>query len=224
MPAKGEVKVGKRPRPALDLAERGRPTCFSCFRPRSHCVCDLVKPFEAHCRVLVLQHPHERSKYYATAKLVSQGIRNARVLRGLEFDPRELNRLLDPVVKARLLFPGPTALPCESVNLDPESTLVILDGTWAEARKLYRVNPLLQDLPKVSFAQPLRSSYRIRKQPRDDYLSTVESISYALRLNALACGKQEYVSHYESLLHGFDRMIEQQVLYVEGTRAWGGGE
>ena len=50
-------------------AMHGRPTCYRCYRPESHCVCGLVPPFEAHCGLLVLQHPHERRKYYSTARL-----------------------------------------------------------------------------------------------------------------------------------------------------------
>lgn len=66
----------------VDTTLGGRPTCYSCFRPKSHCVCGTVSPIEAHCNLLILQHPNEWRKY-STAKLVTKTIVNARTLRGV---------------------------------------------------------------------------------------------------------------------------------------------
>lgn len=197
----------------------GRPTCYSCFRPQSHCVCGLVEPFTAHCNILILQHPHERKKYYSTAKIVVNGMRNAKLLRGIEFDPAAIESCLGGK-RAYLLYPRPGAIPCEEVELTSDDTVIVVDGTWAEAGKIVFCNPKLKELPCLTFRSPLRSTYRIRKQPREHYLSTVESVSYLLKLNASARGQPEQASRYDRLLDGFAQMVDQQLCYIEGSMAY----
>ncbi|MBN8547901.1 MAG: DTW domain-containing protein [Deltaproteobacteria bacterium] len=194
----------------------GRPTCFSCFRPTSHCTCSLVEPFAGHTNVLILQHPHERKKYYSTAKIVVKGMTNAQLVRGIEFEPGMLDRCLQGK-QGYLLYPSPGAIDCEDVKLDSNSTVVVVDGTWAEAGKIVYCNPRLKELPCLTFKRPLRSTYRIRKQPREHYLSTLESIAYLLKLNAAAQGKEVEAAKYDRLLDGFAQMVEQQLCYIEGS-------
>jgi len=187
-----------------------RPTCFACFRPVAHCQCGLIPTMTAHCRLLVLQHPHERRKYYSTARLLVRAVAGARLLRGVVFAPGEIEEALAGT-EGFLLFPSPTSRPCEGVALSSNTTVIVLDGTWSEAGKIYHRNPFLQRLPTISFAQPLRSNYRIRKQPKEHCLSTIESVAHMLRLNALGQGRAELVPQYQALLAGFDAMVERQL-------------
>lgn len=185
-----------------------REMCYECLRPEGHCVCNLIPPFAAHCKILILQHYHERKKYYGTAKLLAKGLTNARVLRGIIFEPEQLN--LDP--KTYLLYPSASAVDCSSIELDAESTVVVIDGTWDEAAKILFNNPILKTLPCLTFTAPLRSRYRIRKQPKPHFLSTIESVAHLLRINAAATGKD--AARYDALLQGFNQMVEQQLSFV----------
>lgn len=187
-----------------------REMCYACYRPTSHCVCQLIKPFQAHCNILILQHPHERKKYYSTAKLVAMALTNAKILRGIEFARSNIEQLIDGQ-NAYLLYPGKSAKDCQDVVLDSQSTVIVLDGTWSEAGKILYRNPIFKELPCLTFTKPLRSNYRIRKQPKEHYLSTIESVGHLLKLNADACGRVKESEKYESLFNGFDRMVEQQL-------------
>ncbi len=195
----------------------GRPTCFQCMRPASHCVCNLVTPFHAHFNVLILQHPHERKKYHGTAKLVLKGIKNSKLLGGLQFDQAELEKECSPG-NTFLLFPGESAVDGASAHLKESSTVIVIDGTWSEAGKIVRRNPVLQTLPTLTFTQELRSRYRIRKQPRNNYLSTVECVAHLLKLNAPIAGHLEKIPEYDRLLAGFDTMVEQQLSHYSKQR------
>ncbi len=209
--------MGRAFRPLPDPNDPGwspRPTCFSCLRPHSHCVCNLVDPFEAHCNLVLLQHPNEWRKYYSTAKLVTQSVVNSRLLRGVIFPEHELTEVVQRP-DTFLLYPRPDALDCSEVRLTKNSTVVVIDGTWHEAGKILFRNPMLKTLPCISFSNPIESSYRIRKQPRQGYLSTVESISYLLKFNADAFGLSADSSRYDGLLSAFTRMVEQQLKHVE---------
>lgn len=112
-----------------------------------------------------------------------------------------------------LLYPSPDAHDCESVELSPQSTVIVVDGTWSEAGKIVRRNPVLATLPKLTFHRELRSRYRIRKQPKDYCLSTLECIGHMLTLNAAYSKRREDTESYQRLFDGFDKMVEQQLQY-----------
>jgi DTW domain-containing protein YfiP len=188
-----------------------RPMCYECNRPQSHCTCNLIEPFDAHCRILILQHFHERKKYYGTAKLVARGIRNCTLLRGIVFDEAQLE--ITP--GTYLLYPSPTAVDVRRVSLGKLDTVIVIDGTWDEAAKILFNNPVLKRLPCLTFDSNLRSMYRIRKQPKPGYLSTIESVAHFLSVSAQAQGLDP--SLYDRLMNGFNAMVERQLAYVPTT-------
>lgn len=200
-----------RPR-SLTSVDRARPTCYKCLRPSTHCVCNLVEPFQAHCNLLIIQHPHERRKYHSTTKLVLKAVQNSTRLRGVEFEARTIQNLIGKTTPY-LLYPCKDAVDCTEVSLGKTDTVIVVDGTWDEAQKIVYRNPLLRTFPSLSFSQALRSNYRIRKQPRANYLSTLESVAYLLKFNALAQGNVASSAKYETLLDGFNAMVEQQLRY-----------
>ena len=191
---------------------RSRPTCFSCLRPTSHCVCDLVAPFEAHTNILVMQHPHEWRKYYSSTKLVFRAIKNSRYVRGVVFDESQIAHATRGQ-RVHLLYPSTDARDCEAVPLTTDDTVIVIDGTWDEAQKILFRNPFLRSFPALSFSRPLRSQYRIRKQPKAHCLSTLESVGHLLMLNAAAQGMHHKIAAYRSLFEGFEKMINQQLQY-----------
>ncbi len=190
-----------------------RATCYNCFRPVGHCLCASLKPFDAHTNLLILQHPNERKKYYSTAKLVVGSIRNSKLIRGIDFPEEQLQKILSQG-NHYLLYPGTDSQDCESLDLNENHTVIALDGTWSEAGKILNRNPILKSLPKVSFNRNLKSEYRIRKQPKDRYLSTLESIGYLLKLNAVARGFGNYSEKYNRLFQAFTSMVEKQLVYL----------
>jgi hypothetical protein len=59
-------------------------------------------------------------------------------------------------------------------------TLVVVDGTWSQARVVVRDNPVLHALPRYAFETPEPTQYRIRKEPRAEYCSTIEALMHVL--------------------------------------------
>ena len=189
-----------------------RKMCYACHRPASHCVCSLVVPFKAHCDFLLLQHPHERKKYHSTAKLVLKAITNSKMLRGITFEEKEISAALDGK-NPYLLYPGEDAIDCESAPLNEESTVIVIDGTWVEARKIMYRNAYLRSLPKISFKQGILSQYKIRKQPKDFCLSTLECIVHLLKKSIRGEDTTARLKEYESLFSGFEKMVDKQLHY-----------
>ena len=106
----------------------------------------------------------------------------------LEFKVTKANtgRLLDdPRNHCVLLYPGKTAtnlsdpaqVPALGAQLDGRRLVVVLiDATWRGARKIHRLSPSLQRLPRIKFTPTMPSRYVIKKQPRADCLSTLEAV------------------------------------------------
>src|SRR5450432_897172 len=147
----------------------GRKLCLSCRRPVAVCVCAHVQPLRTTTRVLILQHPRERHVPINTARLARQSLPDAILRRGVDFatDP-----VVADVVAGRdggpppyLLFPGPNAVDLAHARPDGPITLIVLDGTWWQAKKLLRRNPALSALPQLKLAPAAPSRYRIRREP-----------------------------------------------------------
>jgi DTW domain-containing protein len=120
----------------------------------------------------------------------------------------------DPEVRAAVggpdtyvLFPGPDALPVERLPRDRAITLVVLDGTWWQARKLLRLNPALATLPRVAFHPRRPSGYLIRKEPDPSCVSTVEALAEVLKVI------EPDGSRFERLLDPFHAMVARQLWF-----------
>lgn len=85
--------------------------------------------------------------------------------------------------------------------------MIVLDGTWAKANRLYNENPWLRVLPCVKLDINKMSLFsEVRQQPKPGYLSTIESIVYALE----ALGERENLEGLHNLLNVFESMVEDQ--------------
>jgi DTW domain-containing protein len=188
-----------------------RAACARCERPVSVCWCAHLPALEAETPVLILQHPREDGMPIGTARMATLCLRDAELLVGVELDEHPRLRAVfdDPVRKPILLWPGPDA---KDLELEPPSgptTLVVVDGTWALAKKLVRVNPRLAALPRYALEPPAPSGYRIRREPRAECVSTIEAVMYAL--GAL----ERDPERFRPMLAPFTAMVDAQLHFRE---------
>lgn len=190
----------------------GRPTCYRCFRPKVGCFCRLVRRVDNRVHVLIVQHPRERRHPFGTAKIAKLGLSRVEVLRAEKEHPD--GEMIVPqrsVGNAAVLFPSRDATVLEHGTPLSLDTLVVIDGTWDEARKLLHITPWLQALPTVSLNPPRAGNYRIRiaKNPAVE-VSTIEAIAYAL-------GHLEADTHgVAGLIEDFDAVIDHQISLRSG--------
>ncbi len=142
-----------------------------------------------------------------TAKLAHMCLPNSELVIGVRVDddPRVRACLADPSRAPLLLYPGDAATPLEAFADDTPRTLVVLDGTWPQSKKLLRENPRLASLPRASFVPPAPSEYRIRREPKDNYVSTLESVAYALGV------LEQEPAKFTALYAPFRAMIDTQI-------------
>ncbi len=159
-----------------------RPSCLGCLRPSALCVCAHLPRLAPRTRVVIVQHPHEADNALGTAHLAARALAGARRVVGvaLDDDPRLQDVLAEPPGRALLLWPGPGALDLGAAPRDGGLTLVLVDGTWPQAKKLLRLNPRLAALPRYALPPGSPSEYRIRREPSAECLSTIEAAARAL--------------------------------------------
>ena len=198
-------------------SELHRAVCDRCRRPASVCFCAHLVSLETRTRVLLLQHPRERRTPIGTARLAHLCLPGSELHVGVDFDdnPEVLAALAAAEAAGRpahLLFPGPRSVDLAEAKLDGPITLVVVDGTWWQARKLVKRNARLAALPQLRFTPPAPSRYRIRREPAEDYVATVEALAHVL--GAL----EGDPARFAGLLRPFDAMIDTQVRYATHVR------
>lgn len=179
--------------------------CYACFRPKDLCFCSSIPRIDNRTEVLILQHWRERFHPFNTARIVQRALLKSQLL--ADHTPN-LEKQLHLQPRAGLLYPGPSAWLVS--DLAPEqhpAQLVILDGTWNQAKTLLRDLPALQALPRYRLAPTAPSRYRIRREPNISSLSTIEAAVAALRIL-----EPETVG-FDQLLRAFDTMIEVQLAH-----------
>lgn len=178
-------------------------------------------------RFVFLMHPKEfKHEKAATGRLTHLCLSNSVIHVGTDFDEHaEVQALLhDPANLPVLLYPGPTALNLSAADALPrlqlppfnfqptagrQLVILLLDATWALGRKMLRLSPTLQRLPRVMFTPSAPSRYVIKQQPHPACLSTLEA-THELLLALQHAGLDEYPLP-DQLLALFQRMQDYQL-------------
>ncbi|KAF9599455.1 hypothetical protein IFM89_038549 [Coptis chinensis] len=120
-----------------------------------------------------------------------------------EYEENEEYKIVVPPGTA-LLFPTNKSIKLEDVDFEVKN-LIVLDGTWSKAKRMYHENPWLKLLPHLKLDVNKASLYsEVRQQPKIGCLSTIESIVCAMK--ALGNDCQEL----ENLLEVFESMVVDQ--------------
>lgn len=208
-----------------------RHLCNVCTRPQSACICRWITPIAHQVEVLVLQHPLEVDNAKGSARLLHLCLPHSRMVTGELFAEPELQALLYGPLDCQtgglspkhviLLYPDIPHDQVLGVKVSPflepaflhdptQLRLVVLDGTWRKSRKMLHLNPLLQQLPRLSLQDMPASHYVIRKAHRPDQLSTLEATCAAL------CQLEQNTERFAPLLAAFDGFVGQQLAYRTG--------
>jgi len=206
--------------------------CPHCGKPLPLCICDSVTLIQSRISLLILQHPQEQDRSLGTARLTALHFENAVLKIGLSWPSlsKALGRPVADPSRWAVLYLGSA----KAGDLDTESEIVainrkgemegnqrailkaiegvvLLDGTWSQAKALWWRNPWMLKCQRVILGPKRRSAYgQLRREPRRDGLSTIEAT--AMLLAAL-----ERRPEIAATLNGsFERMLAR---YREVQRA-----
>ena len=143
-------------------------------------------PIDNRLFVLILQHPREKKEPLATAALIRDALS-----RGSPADPRRGAVVYLGSARPAAFGPGREVIAVDRRGepaADQEALLrdldgvVLLDGSWSEAKTLWWRNPWLLKLRRIVLNPSGPSRYgRLRREPRRAALSTIEAAALVLR-------------------------------------------
>ena len=161
-----------------------------------------AEPIDNRLFILILQHPREKKEALATAAATRALLTRAALVVGLSWPnlARALGRSVDPkrwaVLYLGSIRPAAFGEQREVIALDDRAEpaqaqeailrgldgVVVLDGTWKEAKTLWWRNPWLLKLHRLVLNPPRKSRYgRIRREPRREALSTIEAVGLLMK-------------------------------------------
>ncbi len=177
--------------------------CERCDKPSAFCVCDRITPLAIKTRVLVVQHPREQDRDLGTVPLLRRALgkkldvrvglswasfnhcvedENADPARWAVLYPHSLKKPLTPEqMKQPVVLLDRGGDPLRGVRLEG---IVVLDGTWSQAKALWWRNPWVLKLGRVILHPTEPSIYgKLRREPRREAVSTLESVADVLVAN-----------------------------------------
>src|SRR3978361_1438972 len=179
------------------------PDCPDCHKPLPLCICDSITPIENRISLLILQHPQEQDRALGTARLTALHFKNAVLKIGLSWPSlsKALGRPVHDPSRWAVLYLGSaqvadleTDRDIVAINRKGEvednqrailkdiEGIVLLDGTWSQAKALWWRNAWMLKGQRVILgpAQP-RPHAKLRREPRRDGLSPLAGAARLLR-------------------------------------------
>jgi DTW domain-containing protein len=190
--------------------------CARCGKPAALCVCAALQPVENRVFVLILQHPQEQDRDLGTGRLARLQLANSALKIGLSWRSlaAALGREADPH-RWGVLYLGPAQdLPAEdfavlgrhgaAASTELEG-IVVLDGTWSQAKALWWRNPWLLKLNRVVLRPAARSLYgELRREPRPESVATIEAVALCLaRLEGEPALVERIIAPFRALLAAY---------------------
>ena len=187
-------------RPRLDRGEARRPRCDGCRLAPTHCACALRPRVPTRAGVCLLMAPFEALKPSNTGWLVADVVPDTHAFAWSRtvVDPALLALLADPRWQPVVVFPGEFAPPERVITAWPRDVaqpgrrplFILLDGTWAEARKAFRKSPYLDRFPVLALSPAELTRYRLRSAWHDHHLCTAQIAALCLDMAGDALAAQ----------------------------------
>ncbi|MCH2058920.1 MAG: DTW domain-containing protein [Thalassotalea sp.] len=200
-----------------------RAYCPQCSRPLSHCICGFMVKTDNQVEVILLQHPKEVGHPKGTANLLLGSLTNVKRFVGECFDEHDAFQQYMTQLKSNassspcLLYPSEGALQLDSSMFKGENRditaqsklgpLIVIDSTWKKSYKTFQLSKCLQSLTQVSLPNDLEGQYEIRTTRKQNALSTLEAVSYALQF------LEQDQEKYDTLLKSFVKFNQYQLSF-----------
>ena len=165
-------------------------------------------------RVLVIQHRRERGSQSNTGPLAHKVLENSKLVVYGDRPPFNASVLSEPGRETFVLFPLPDAPTLSPSAITPapgrHTTLVVLDASWRQARRMSRRIPGIRKLPFVQLPAHLSPQWTLRKPRQPGQLATAEAVAMALELIGEA--------HAAQALREALAMVAMEVIKIRGTQ------
>ena len=166
--------------------------CPRCRLVTQECICAWRPEVPTHAGVCLLMGDIETLKPSNTGWLIADVVPDTWAFQWsrTEVEPALQALLADPQWAPCVVFPPEYAKPGRPVAevLPPapgapagkRPLFVLLDGTWSEARKMFRKSPYLDPFPVLGLHPETASRYRLRRSSQDHHFCTAEVAALCL--------------------------------------------
>ncbi|MDC8829678.1 tRNA-uridine aminocarboxypropyltransferase [Alteromonas gilva] len=154
--------------------------CEACLLPAQNCICAHVPAPQADCAFVLLMFKGECYKPTNTGRLIADVAKHnfAFTWHRTEPDPDFLALIDDPQYQPIIVFPHDYAEPHRCIHQVPATgkipLFIMLDGTWREARKMFKKSEYLQTIPVMGIKPQSQSDYKLREAAHGYQLCTAE--------------------------------------------------
>ncbi len=219
------ARLARSSKPFLARGGFKQERCVGCRLLPSHCLCALRPTMSTRAGVCLLMADIEPLKPSNTGWLVADVVADTFAFgwARTSTDPALLALLSDPQWQPFVVFPGQYAAPGRVVHTVPiggmgkRPLFILLDGTWAEARKMFGRSPYLDALPVLSLAPDQASRYKLRNSGRDDHLCTSEVAALCMGLAGEHRAAQTLDAYLSVFTHHYLCAKNQQPVEWEGV-------
>lgn len=176
------------------------------------CICALIPRLATRTQLVVLVHYREARKPTNTGVLAARCVVDSRVA---IIGERDRPVTVPATPRALLLYPSDDAVPLASAIADAPAerwTLIVPDGNWRQAAKIGKRVPGLERARPVTLDDPRTTEYRLRAEPKQGGLATLEAIARALRVLEGAAGE-----HVEAAMLDVFRVMVSRTLWSRGA-------
>lgn len=144
----------------------------------------MIPTLDLRTRLVLVMHTSEVGRPSASGPLAMECLPNSELhVHGLRDRRVDLTPLFEADRRVLLLFPADDARPLDVVMADGDPrpvTLVVPDGSWAQARRAARRLPGVEPAEKVTLPAGAPTEWGIREERKEGGLSTFEAIVRAL--------------------------------------------
>jgi DTW domain-containing protein YfiP len=222
-------RVARSSKPFLARGGSQRAHCAGCRLVSSHCVCAWRPTVPTHAGICLLMADTEPLKPSNTGWLVADVVPDTWAFgwARTETDPGLPALLADAQWQPCVVFPQEYAAPGRVVHTveptpvahaagHPRPLFILLDGTWSEARKMFRKTPALDALPVLSLQPAQLSQYQLRRSNRDEHLCTSEVAALCLGLAGDTLAAQALQAWLGVFTHHYLQARNQRPIDPEG--------
>jgi DTW domain-containing protein YfiP len=224
------TRLARSAKPFLVRGGFKRERCAGCRLVPSHCMCALRPSVPTRAGVCLLMADIEPLKPSNTGWLIADMVADTFAFgwARTETDPALLALLSDAQWQPYVVFPGEYAAPervvhavqprdARGTETDRRPLFILLDGTWAEARKMFGRSPYLDHLPVLSLQPDQISQYKLRRSRRDDHFCTSEVAALCLKLAGEHVAEQTLAAYLDVFTHHYLQSKNQRPIAWEGA-------
>lgn len=195
-------RLARATRPFLARGNRVQ-RCQGCLLPQKLCLCSEISVQRARSRFCLVMFDTEPMKPSNTGRLIADILPDTQAFgwSRTEPDPALLAAVANADYQPMVVFPesyadsGRPVLNGPPLNGKPP-LFIMLDGTWTEARKMFRKSPWLDALPVMSLRLTTPSGYTLREAHGAGQHCTAEVAAELLRQAGDTAAAEALSTHF----------------------------